>query len=51
MKISRPYPGKKIVELRCTNQFLDNIWYIPAVACQMHIVQSETLATPKTVNM
>ena len=55
MKISRPYPEKKIVEIRCTNQFatIFGKFLFPSrycMHCLMHIVQSQTLVTHKTVN-
>ena len=51
MKISRSYPEIQIVELRYTNQFstifgeflFPSQYCTHAVACQMHIIQIETL--------
>ena len=56
MQISCPYSEKLIVQLRCTNQFSTifgtclHHGVLHAVACQMHIVQSQTLVTHTTVN-
>ena len=56
MKISRPNPNKKC-RITMYESILNNIKKIRVyitvlheVACQIHIVQSETLVTHKTVN-
>ena len=57
MGIGRPYPEKKNARITMYESIFGNNWQIlvsimvlHAVAYQMHIVQSPTLLTHKTVN-